>query len=142
MAATSPERRSSTAARAEPEPSGWIVFAATMLMIAGVFDFFFGLAAVLNAQVVTVGGRGVIVWDFTVWGWVHLLLGVAMIGIALGLFGMRGWARYSAVFIATVNAMFQVTVITAFPLWALLIVALDIIVIYQLTLRWRPEDRV
>lgn len=141
MAATSRPGPMSAATRAEAEPSGWITFAAIMLLVAGGFDAAYGLAAVLNDQVVTVGGRGVIVLDFTTWGWVHLIVGAIMMLTAWGLFSMQGWARWTAVFLATCSALLQLGVITAFPLWAILIVTLNVIVIYQLTVRWYPEDR-
>jgi len=121
----------------EPGIGGWALFAALMLVMAGSFSFFYGLAAVLNDKVVTVGGNGgVIIADFTTWGWVHMALGVVMFGVAFGLFAMKGWARWSAVAIATINAIAQLTIITAFPIWALIVIALDVTVIYQLTVNW------
>jgi hypothetical protein len=137
MAATSQSRVPASAGmRAEPELSGWIVFAALMLVVAGGFDIVWGLAAVLNDQVVTVGGRGVLLWDFTVWGWVHIVMGAIFLLVAWGLFALKGWARWTAIFVATVNAMLQMTAITAFPLWAIMMIAIDVIIIYQLTARW------
>jgi hypothetical protein len=122
---------------AEAEPSGWVVFAAIMLLIVGSLDMLWGLAAVLNDEVVTVGGAGVVVWDFTAWGWAHLIWGALMIATGLGLFAAMGWARWAGVFFATVSTILQFGVITAFPLWALLMIALDVIIIYQLTVRWQ-----
>lgn len=138
MAKTVPPPVSSQSGRAA-DPSGWIIFAATMLVIVGTLDALWGLAAVLNDEVVTVGGgTGVIVWDFTVWGWIHILIGSLMILTSLGLFAMKGAARWAAVFFAAVSAIFQVGVLPAFPIWASIVIALDVIVIYQLTARWDP----
>jgi hypothetical protein len=121
---------------AQATPSGWIVFAAIMLLTAGTFDLVWGLAAVFNDQIVTVGGKGVIILDFTVWGWIHIVTGLVMLLTCWGLFAMKGWARWTAVFIAVLSAILQVGVLPAFPLWALLIITIDVIVIYQLTARW------
>jgi hypothetical protein len=129
----------SAQARAEPELSGWIVFAALMLLVAGGFSLVYGLAAVLNDKVVTVGGQGVIVADFTVWGWVHMVVGAIMLLTCWGLFALKGFARWIAVFIAIVNAMLQMATITAFPLWSIMMITLDVIIIYQLTVNWRRE---
>jgi hypothetical protein len=133
-AASTPAPRAAT--HAETEVSGWAIFAAIMLLVAGTFDLVFGLAAVLNDEVVTVGGRGVIVWDFTVWGWVHIVAGAAMVLVSWGLFAAKGWARWSAVGIATVATMLQLGVITAFPLWSIVMIALNLTVVYQLTAHW------
>jgi len=115
-----------------------VSFAAVILFLAGSLGFFYGLGAVLNDEVVTVQGRGVIVWDFTAWGWVHMILGAIMVLASAGLLMGRGWGRVLGVIFATLNAIAQVGLITAFPLWSILLIALDVIVIYQLTARWVP----
>ena len=138
-AASTPQYGAQATSRAEPELSGWVVFAALMLVVAGGFSLIYGLAAVLNDQVVTVGGRGVIVWDFTVWGWIHMVAGALMLLTSWGLFALKGWARWTAVFLVVVNAMLQMATITAFPLWSIMMITLDVIIIYQLTVNWRPE---
>jgi hypothetical protein len=127
-----------TARPREYGPTGWAVFAGVILFIAGWLNFFFGLGGILNDEVVTVQGRGVIIWDFTAWGWIHLILGVIMILVGMGLFAAQSWARAFAVVFATLNAIAQIGLITAFPLWSILIISLDVIVIYQLTARWEP----
>jgi hypothetical protein len=126
------------ASRSVPEPSGWAVFAAVVLFMAGVFGFIWGLAGVLNDDVVTVGGKGVMVWDFTAWGWIHMIVGVIMVLAAYGLFTHAGWARWTAIFFAMLQAITQTAVFPAFPLWSLVVIALDLIVIYQLTANWEP----
>src|SRR3954452_3635003 len=122
--------------RTRGEPSGWIVFAATMLFLVGMFDAIWGLGAVLNDKVVTAGGSGAIVLDITVWGWVHIVIGLVMIATSVGLFMMKGFARWFGIFFAAVSAILQVGVLTAFPIWGLIVIALDVVVIYQLTVRW------
>ena len=133
MATTAPR---TSVPRDEYVPSGWISFAGIMLFVAAFFSSIWGLAAILNDEVVTVGGRGVMVLDFTTWGWVSLVLGVIMGLTAGGLLSGRGWARLVAIVFVTLNAMAQVAAFSAFPLWALAVLAIDCIVIYQLTARW------
>jgi len=124
--------------RAPAQPSGWAAFAGVVLFIAGWLNFFYGLAAVLNDQVVTVQGRGVAIWNFTAWGWIHLILGVVMVLAAGGLFTGQTWARGAAVVFATLNAIGQIGLITAFPLFSILLIVLDVLVIYNLTVAWEP----
>jgi hypothetical protein len=119
--------------RSKPQTTGWMEFAAVVLFVAGFFAAMFGLGGILNDDVVTVGGQGVLIWDFTAWGWAQLIIGGAMMLTSVGLFGAKGWARWMAIGFATLNAIGQVGVFPAFPLWALTIIALDVVVIYQLT---------
>jgi hypothetical protein len=138
VAQTVPTGATPGVGRARGEPSGWIVFAATMLFLVGMFDALWGLGAALNDQIVTVGGKGVIVWDVTAWGWIHIVIGCTMIGTSVGLFMMKGFARWFGIFFAALSAILQVGVLPAFPIWALIVIALDVVVIYQLTVRWDP----
>jgi hypothetical protein len=119
--------------------NGWIAFAAIVLFLNGMFGALYGLAAILNDKVVTVGGgTGVTVWDFTGWGWIQLVIGVVMAIVAVGLFTGNGAARWLAVFMAMLSALAQFGIISAFPLWAILVIVLDVVVIYQLVARWDP----
>lgn len=118
------------------QPTGWAVFAGVVLLIIGSLDALYGLAAILNDEVVVVGGHGVILADFTTWGWVHLILGSIVALTGLGLFAGMSAARWAAVFFVAVNAVAQIVWFTAAPLFAMLIIFLDVVVIYQLTVRW------
>ena len=120
-------------------PGGWAVFAAVILLIVGSLNFMFGLAGILNDQVVTVGGQGVIIWDYETWGWIHLVVGAIMVLVSLGLFATREWAVVLAIIFAAISAIAQIGLITAFPLWSILIIVLDVLVIYNLTRApWKP----
>lgn len=125
------------------ESSGWVAFAGILLFINGCFTAFWGLAAVLNDEVVTVGGgAGVVIWDITAWGWAAIVIGVLMILTGIGLFTGNRAARWAAIFFATVSALFQFGIVTAFPLWAIMVIVIDLVVIYHLVAHWRtPETR-
>ena len=120
------------------QPTGWTVFAGMVLVIVGSLDALWGLAGILNDQVVFVGnaGHGVIVADVTTWGWVHLILGSVMALTGMALFTGSSTARWIAVFFVTVNAISQIVFFPLAPLWAFLIIILDVTIIYQLTARW------
>lgn len=136
MATTAQDRATTSAPRAEFEPTGWITFAAITLFVVGFFDAMWGLGAILNDKVVTVGGAGVTILDFTTWGWVHLILGSVMMVCSFALMAGRGWARYTSIGLAVLAACAQIGSISAFPLYALMVITLSVIVVYQLTARW------
>jgi hypothetical protein len=117
-------------------PTGWALFAAVLMIIVGWLNFCYGLAAVLNDDVVVVGGHGAIIADITAWGWVTLILGLILVLVGLGMFAEAGPARGAGVFIVGLNAIAQVWIFPAAPLWAFIVILLDVIVIYNLTVRW------
>jgi hypothetical protein len=122
--------------------SGWAAFAGIVLLLVGAFNVIFGLTAIFEDEALTADGGRVIVWDLTAWGWIHLVLGLVQVLAGLGLFAGREWARWAAIVFAMLNAIGQVAFITVFPLWTILVITLDLIVIYQLTARWERDELV
>lgn len=90
----------------------------------------------LEEKNLIVGGQGVIVLDFTAWGWASLILGVIQVLVGLGLVAGQGWARWAGVFFAALAVIGQIGVVTAFPIWSLVVILLSVLVIYDLTARW------
>lgn len=117
-------------------PTGWAVFAGVILVILGFLNFFWGLAAILEDQNVVVGGSGVIITDLTAWGWASLIVGAIQVLVGFGLFSAAQWARWLGIFFAAVAAIGQIGIVTAFPIWSLIIIILCITVIYQLAVNW------
>jgi hypothetical protein len=124
---------------ARASDSGWAAFAGVVMFVVGSLDALWGLGAILNDDVVVVGGHGAIIADVTTWGWVHLILGSIVALTGLGLLAGRTAARWAAVFLLTVNAITQVVWFPAAPLWAFLLILLDVVIIYQLTARWGEQ---
>lgn len=120
----------------ERQPTGWTVFAGAVMLIVGSLDALYGLAAILNNEIILVGGHGVILADITTWGWIHLILGSLVAATGLGLFAAASAARWAAVFFVSVNAVAQIVWFPAAPLWAFLMIILNVTIIYQLTARW------
>jgi hypothetical protein len=123
------------------EFSGWIAFAGVMMFILGSLDALWGLAAIVNDDVVVVGGSGALIFDITTWGWVHLILGSIVALSGLGLLSGNAAARVVGIFVVAVNAIAQIVWFPAAPLWSFLMIILDTIIIYQLTMNWSAESR-
>src|SRR3954452_18616548 len=85
------------------EYSGWIAFAGVMMVILGSLDAIWGLAAIVNDEVVVVGGNGALIFDITTWGWVHLILGSLVALTGAGLLTGNPTARVAGVFFVAVN---------------------------------------
>jgi hypothetical protein len=111
-----------------------------MMVILGSLDALWGLAAILNNEVVVVGGHGALIFDLTTWGWVQLILG-ALIGLTgIGLLVGNAVARVLAISLLAINAILQIVWFSAAPLWAFLMVILDVVIIYQLMVNWTERE--
>jgi len=117
--------------------AGWVVFAGTMAIIVGVFNIIQGLVALFDDQYFVVASGDLLVFDFTAWGWVHLLVGVVMVVVGLGIMRGSPWGLVAGVVIAGVNAIVQLGFLAAYPVWSILIIALDVVVIYALIVHGR-----
>jgi hypothetical protein len=116
--------------------SAWIGFAGIVMVVLGSLDAFWGLAAILNNEVVLVGGHGALIFDITAWGWVQLLLGILVGLTGIGLLLGNEVARVLGISLLAFNAILQVVWFPAAPLWAFLMIVLDIVIIYQLMVNW------
>lgn len=120
--------------REESGWTGWIAFAGIMLVLLGLFSVIEGLVAVFNPHFYIVGPAGLVVTsDLTVWGWVQFGTGAIAFGTGLALLAGSAVARVVAAIIAGVSAVVHLAFIPAYPVWAIIVIALDIVVIYALT---------
>ena len=127
-------------ARAGVEPTtmtawvGWIAFAGWMMVILGIFHFFQGLVAIFRDEVYLVGSNGLAVSvDYTVWGWAHVIGSIVVMAAGVGLFTGQTWARAVAVVVAALSAVVNVGFLSAYPIWSAMMIALDVVVIWAVT---------
>src|SRR5438105_10890859 len=121
-----------------PRGHGWVVFAALMLFLAGVFNVIDGLVALADSKFY--GAGAVFVWsDLRTWGWIVLALGVVQLLAGSAILRGRAWGRWFGIVVASLNAIGQMMFIPAYPWWSLLIIALDILVIYGLATHGAQE---
>jgi hypothetical protein len=109
----------------------WLVFAGVLLLFLGIFNTVDGIAAISRSHVF-VGDAHYVFGDLKAWGWTVLLLGVALLLVGLGIFARNQFARWTGVVVLSLNALAQLWMMPAYPLWALCIFAIDVLAIYGL----------
>ena len=118
--------------------TGWGVFASVLLLIAGIFDLIFGIAAIIGPNTtVVVSDTGLFAVDVAAWGWWHIISGLALVLTSFFLYRGATWARVVAIILVILNAVGQLTLIDVQPWWSLAILAVDILVLYALTVHGR-----
>ena len=127
-------------ARQEVEPTGmsgwvgWVAFGGIMMVLLGTFHIIDGLIALFRDEYFLVTKSGLAVEaDFTTWGWVHLIGGIVVLAAGIGVFTGMVWARTVGVIVALVSAVINVGFLAAYPIWSTMMIALDVLVIWALT---------
>src|SRR5690349_24806613 len=112
---------------------GWVYFAGIMLMLLGAFQIIEALTALFNRHYLLVQAQGLLVHaDLAAWGWLHLVLGVVAVVAGYGVMVGQRWAQIVGIVVAVVSAIANLAYIAAYPLWSVIVIALDVIVIHAL----------
>jgi hypothetical protein len=116
---------------------GWaayLVFAAVMLVLIGVFAVMQGLTALLDEDFYTVTRRGLVITDdYEIWGWVHLALGVGAVLTGWGLQRGNAFARLAGIVVAVLVIMVNLAFLPAYPWWSAMMIAFNLLVLYAIT---------
>jgi hypothetical protein len=113
--------------------SGWVIFAAIMLIIVGVLNVIWGIAAIADSKFF-VQDQKYILSNLNAWGWITLLIGVLQLLAGFSLWSGNIYGRVMAILFASLSALAALLSIPAYPFWSLAIFAIDIIIIYQVSL--------
>ena len=112
---------------------GWVFFASLMMMLVGGFQAINGLVALFKDDFYLVSEKALLVFNYTTWGWVHLLMGIVIFAAGVALMNGATWARIVGVFLAGLSLFANMAFLAAYPLWSILMIVIDILVIYALT---------
>ncbi|HZD69063.1 MAG TPA: hypothetical protein VFA45_09170 [Actinomycetes bacterium] len=116
--------------------SGWAVggaiFAAVLMMVVGAFQVIAGITAIIKDQFFVTTPNYILTFDLTGWGIIHLIFGALL--VVAGWFVLRGnvWARAVAIALVALSAIANFLFLPYYPLWAILVIAIDVFVIWAL----------
>src|SRR5215203_7070107 len=120
----------------EPMAPSWTAglsfFAGVLLIVGGGFQSLEALAAIVNDEYLVVAPNYIYTFDLTAWGWIHLLIGLAFVAIGICLLLGQGWALIAGIVVASISALINFTWLPYQPFWAILVIAVDVLVIWAL----------
>ena len=118
---------------------GFTAFAGVIMIVAGVFQMIAGFGAILEDKVYAVGQDYVFSFDVTTWGWIHLLIGLVLVASGAGVFYGSVLARSVGVVVAGLSAVANFAFLLGWnqPFWSMLIIGLDVVIIWALTMHGR-----
>jgi hypothetical protein len=126
----------SSASRTQRETPGWavgfIMFAAIMMIMVGVFQALQGLIGIFENEFYVPTRNYLFQFDATTWGWTHLLLGLLVAFAGYRLLSGKTWARTVAIFLAVLSAIANFAFIPYYPFWSIIVLTLEVFVIWAL----------
>ena len=132
MSTEIPSRHVGATEDVSPWASGLSLFAAALMMVAGVWHALAGIAALFRDTVYVSTPEYVYAFDITAWGWIHLLMGILVLLAGVGVVSGQTWARAVGIVLACLSLIANFVFIPHYPIWSLAIIALDIAVIWAL----------
>lgn len=129
---TPPSRESQYRHTDDPDKIvGWLLFAGTMVMIAGVLNIIYGIAGIGNAHWLE-ANTNYVFSNLKTWGWIVLIVGILQVTAAFSIWVGHEYGRWVGIMSAGLNSIVMLMFIPAYPFGALAVFALDILVIYGL----------
>ena len=124
--------RSASSASTSPWAAGLALFAGIAMIISGVWHVLSGLSALFNDKVYVTTPEYIYAFDLTTWGWVQLLLGVVVAGAGVAVVQGRTWGHIVAIMLVGLSLIANFLFLPHYPIWSILIIALDVAVIWAL----------
>ena len=126
-----------TEAPREPAGGNWAIFAGVVLLLAGLGHVLIGLVALFDASNFNAAESDpALPIGYSAWGWIQLVLGAVLLGAGGALMKGKAWGRIVAIVFAVVNAIGALAFLPAAPGWALVLITLDVVIVYTLTVRY------
>jgi len=130
----------------QPESDTWASgiaqFGAVIMIMVGAYQAATGLVALLGNELFLTTQSYVFQMDTTKWGWIHVVIGAVIVFAGCGVLARRTWAVVVGVVFCALSAIANFAFIPCYPLWSIVIIALDVLVIWALlTYRARVTGR-
>ncbi len=111
---------------------GLTIFAGVMMIMAGGFQALAGLVAIFQNEFFVSTRNYIVKFDATSWGWIHLLIGLMVLFAGFAVMSGKTWGRVVGITLAVLSALSNFAFSPYYPLWALTIVAIDVLIIWAL----------
>jgi hypothetical protein len=113
--------------------NGYTVFAVAIMFVLGLWQFLAGLTAVVRDRLYVAPPGYTFAFSVAGWGWAVLLLGVLSAGTGVVVLLGRGWGDKAAIVVACLSMIVNFLLVAFYPIWSLVIIALDVTLIWALT---------
>lgn len=113
---------------------GWIYFASVLMILAGGLNIIAGLTGIFNGDFYASVNGHLIVFDYSTWGWIHLILGAGVLAAGIGLIQGQTWARVTATVVVVISMLANIAFLPVYPWWSTIVLVIDALVLYAVTM--------
>ena len=118
---------------------GWVYFAGILMIISAIFQGLFGFVALLKNELFVVGPEKLVIVDYTAWGWIHLVLSVILLTAGFSVLSGGAYGRVGVI-LASVGFIANMLFLPAYPVWSIIVMVLNIIVLYALVVHGKEAQ--
>jgi hypothetical protein len=110
---------------------GWVTFAAVMLITAAIFNTIYGISALVNDDYFV--SDELLFGDLSMWGVLYLAVAATQAAAGFLVFARSSIGAGLGILLAMLNGTLALLSIGAYPVWSIIILAVDGMIIYGLT---------
>jgi hypothetical protein len=112
--------------------SGWVTFAGVVAAIVAIWNILSGIAAISKDDQTETLNEVLFGVNVTAWGWFWVIIGVLQLVTAYLIFARHPMGQILGVLWAAISASLAVFMIFVAPIWALVVLAIDVTIIWAL----------
>lgn len=113
---------------------GWVYFAGALLLLNGGIQIVAGLTGIFNTNFYVAYNGYALAFNYTTWGWIHLLFGLLVLTAGIGLINGRTWARLFTIILVVIAAISHVAFLSVYPWWSIILLVIDGLILYAVTM--------
>lgn len=114
--------------------SPWLTFGGLLLGVIGFLNVIDGIVAFSKKDYFLVTQDQILFFNFTTWGWIWLIVGIAMMAVGGGVMARQPWARPAGIVLAVLAIIGQLIFLKAYPPWSIIAITACWVAIYALTI--------
>ena len=111
---------------------GWVYFAGILMLVRAFFQAFLGIVALVKDDFYVVTKDSLTVFNFTAWGWGHILLGIVLLTAGFSVLSGHAWGRVVGIAMFGISLLANMVFLPAYPVWMIAAIIVDVLVLYAL----------
>ncbi len=112
--------------------AGWVYFAGILMIIRAFFQGFSGVVALTKPTTYVVTEEKLAVFNFTAWGWIHIVIGILLLSAGFSVLAGGMWGRIVGVIMTTLAVIANLAFLPAYPIWSAIAIVIDVLILYAL----------